>query len=54
MALLTDKARELIEFCGHETPKVNLVEAVVAHILTRSHTVTTAGASWKHRSATIR
>ena len=43
VALLTDKARELIDFCRRETPKVNLVEAVVAHVLTRSHTVTTGG-----------
>ena len=43
VALLTDKARELIEFCGRETPRVNLVEAVIAHTLTRSHTVTTGG-----------
>jgi PmbA protein len=41
--LLTGKARELLEFCRRETPKVNIGEAVVAHVLTRSHTVTTGG-----------
>ena len=42
--LLTAKARELLEFCRRETPKVNIGEAVVAHMVTRAHTVTT-GAS---------
>ena len=41
--LLTGKARELLDFCARETPKVNLVEAMVAHTLSRSHTVTTGG-----------
>jgi PmbA protein len=41
--LLAEKARELLEFCRRETPRVNLVEAMVAHALTRSHTVTTGG-----------
>ena len=44
VALLTDKARELLDFCRRETPKVNLVEAVVSHTLTSAHMVTT-GAS---------
>jgi PmbA protein len=43
VGLLTDKARELIDFCRRETPKVNLVEAVVLHTLTRCHTLTTGG-----------
>ena len=43
LELLTGKARELLEFCRRETPKVNIGEAVVAHMLTRSHTVTTGG-----------
>lgn len=49
VALLTDKARELIDFCARETPKVNIVEAVVAHTLVRSHTVTTGGSDLESR-----
>ena len=41
--LLAGKARELLEFCRRETPKVTIGEAVVAHMFTRSHTVTTGG-----------
>lgn len=41
--LLTEKARELLDFFRRETPKVNIRESVVAHTLVRSHTVTSAG-----------
>ena len=41
--LLTAKARELLDFCRGETPKVTIGEAVVAHTLTRSRTLTTGG-----------
>ncbi len=41
--LLTEKARELLEFFRRETPKVNIRESVVAHTLARSHTLTSAG-----------
>ena len=43
IALLTAKARELVEFRAQATPKVNILEAVVAHALVRSHTLTTGG-----------
>jgi PmbA protein len=43
LALLTAKARELLDFCRSESPKVNIGEGVVAHTLTRSHTLTTGG-----------
>jgi PmbA protein len=41
--VLTAKARELLDFCRAETPKVTIGEAVVAHVLSRSHTLTTGG-----------
>jgi PmbA protein len=49
VALLTDKARELLDFCKRETPKVNLVEAVVSHTLTSAHMVTTGGSELDSR-----
>ena len=41
--LLTAKARELLEFCRAESPRVTIGEGQVAHTLTRSHTLTTGG-----------
>jgi PmbA protein len=41
--LLTGKARELLEFCRSEAPRVNIGEGLVAHTLTRSRTVTSEG-----------
>ena len=41
--LLTGKARELLDFCGAEAPRVNIGEGLVAHTLTRTHTLTTEG-----------
>lgn len=49
VALLTEKARELLDFCRRETPKVNLVEAVVSHTLTSAHMVTTGGSELEAR-----
>ena len=47
--LLTEKARELLDFFRRETPKVNIRESVVAHTLVRSHTVTSAGTELEAR-----
>jgi PmbA protein len=43
VALLTGKARELLEFGRAHAPKVNIVEALAAHTLVRSHTMTSGG-----------
>lgn len=43
VALLTEKARELLEFCKSQTPRVIVGEALAAHTLVRSQTLTTGG-----------
>lgn len=43
LALLTSKAREMLDFVRRETPKVMLREGVAAHALSRAHTLTTGG-----------
>lgn len=42
-ALLADKMAELLAFRERETPRFTLEEAVTAHHLSRSHTLTTGG-----------
>ena len=49
IALLTSKAREMLDFVRRETPKVMLRESVAAHNLGHSYTVTSGGSELEAR-----